>query len=135
MRVFLPLKIFRSLPHQYRWKMTNAFEITEVADKTFHYVIVGGLVSHCTTYWNQLANLEQTAGHTIATILTEDPLVSVVVLEAEQAHLDDPNISIGIGRALANLKYDWMSKTRKQRYSNDRSYSVPVERVWEVALV
>ena len=103
MRSVFPLKIFRSLPHQYRWKMTNAFEITEVADKTFDYVIVGGGVSHCTTYWNQLANLEQTAGHTLAARPTEDPSVSVVVLEAGQAHLDDPIISIGIGRTLANL--------------------------------
>ena len=91
--MFFPLNIFRSRHHQ-----SNAFEITEVADKPFHYVIVGGVVSHCTTYWNQLANLEPTAGHTLAARPTEDPSVSVVVLAAGQAHTDDLNISIRIGR-------------------------------------
>ena len=73
--MFFPSNIFRSLHHQ-----SDAFEITEVADKPFHYVIVGGGVSHCTTYWNQLANLEPTAGHTLAARPTEDPLVSVFVV-------------------------------------------------------
>ncbi|EJT96839.1 hypothetical protein DACRYDRAFT_112454 [Dacryopinax primogenitus] len=52
--------------------------IEEVANNTFDYIICGG----------------GTAGLTLAARLSEDPSISVLVLEAGHANLDDPTILV-----------------------------------------
>lgn len=52
--------------------------IKDVSNTTFDYVIAGG----------------GTAGLTLAARLSEDPSITVAVLEAGEANLDDPKILI-----------------------------------------
>ncbi|KAJ7491787.1 alcohol oxidase [Mycena galericulata] len=68
--------------------------------RIFDFVIVGG----------------GTCGLTLAARLTENPEVSVLVLEAGNANLDDPNIltSAKFGTHFANPKYDWGFSTTPQ---------------------
>ncbi|KAF8492466.1 GMC oxidoreductase [Gautieria morchelliformis] len=80
--------------------------VTDVANSTFDYVIAGA----------------GTAGLTLAARLSEDPSVSVVVLEAGPANLNDPNILMlaQYGKTFGNPKYDWFFPTVKQRHANDK---------------
>jgi choline dehydrogenase-like flavoprotein len=82
----------------------------EFTAKTYDYVIVGG----------------GTAGLTLAARLSENPDVSVAVLEAGEAHLNDPQVMTpGLCIALYdNPDYDWSFKTVPQvsisRHPNTR---------------
>ncbi|GJE89858.1 GMC oxidoreductase [Phanerochaete sordida] len=84
--------------------------LDQVADKAFDYVIIGG----------------GTAGLTLAARLSENPSISVCVLEAGNPNLDDPMI---MGSAvylamLGNKSYDWSHMTTKQKLSMDRAFSL-----------
>ncbi|KAJ7688605.1 GMC oxidoreductase, partial [Mycena rosella] len=72
------------------------------------YVIVGG----------------GTAGLALASRLSEDPLVTVVVFEAGEANMGDPKITIPaqFGRTFMDSKYDWAFLTEKQKFSNDKGF-------------
>lgn len=82
-------------------------QLSEIANKSFDYVILGG----------------GTAGLTVAGRLVQNTDKSVLVLEAGEANLDDPKILLGgatWGANFGNPKYDWAFKTTPQKYSNDR---------------
>ncbi|GBE79001.1 Dehydrogenase citC [Sparassis crispa] len=85
--------------------------IAQVARKKFDYIIIGG----------------GTAGLALANRLSEDPSLSVLVLEAGAANLDDSTILVpGPGnrrKLLNNPKYDWQFETIAQPHSNNRSYA------------
>ncbi|KAI0796330.1 alcohol oxidase [Irpex lacteus] len=85
--------------------MVNALE--EVANQSFDYVVVGG----------------GTAGLVLAARLTEDPNVTVAVLEGGDANLDDPTIlRTGVyAGGFMNPKYDWAHMTTKQKLLAERS--------------
>ncbi|KZV68660.1 GMC oxidoreductase [Peniophora sp. CONT] len=71
-------------------------QIDQVADKTFDYVVLSGLV--------------------VATRLSEDPALSILVLEAGQANLGDPAIlsPLKVQSHFGDEKYDWNYKTTAQ---------------------
>ncbi|KAJ7145614.1 GMC oxidoreductase-domain-containing protein [Mycena epipterygia] len=74
---------------------------------TFDFVVVGG----------------GTCGLTLAARLTEDPNVSVLVLEAGPANLDDPNILTPamFGVHFTNPQYDWSLTTVRQESAGGRN--------------
>ncbi|KZT63567.1 GMC oxidoreductase [Daedalea quercina L-15889] len=86
-------------------------DAAQVANKTFDYIVVGG----------------GTAGLVVASRLSEDASVSVLVLEAGEANVDDRTILLPGQAALQmnNPKYDWAFKTVKQERSNGREYAWP----------
>ncbi|KAJ3479106.1 hypothetical protein NLI96_g9296 [Meripilus lineatus] len=81
--------------------------LSEVAGQLFDYVIIGA----------------GTSGLTVAGRLAEDPEISVAVLEAGEALLDDPKILLGggFGSTWGNPKYDWAFTTVPQTHENDRT--------------
>ncbi|KZT72989.1 GMC oxidoreductase [Daedalea quercina L-15889] len=83
-----------------------AAQLSDVADKAFDYVIVGG----------------GTAGLTIAARLLEHTDNSVLVLEAGEPNLDDPKILLGggWGSTVGDSKYDWAFMTTPQVHCNNR---------------
>ncbi|KAI9876591.1 MAG: hypothetical protein M1830_006169 [Pleopsidium flavum] len=74
--------------------------LDEFLESSFDYLIVGG----------------GTAGLVVAARLSEDPNITVGVLEAGIAKLDDPAILMpaGFSRLLNNSEYDWMLTTVPQ---------------------
>ncbi|KLO04945.1 GMC oxidoreductase [Schizopora paradoxa] len=82
--------------------------INEISGKSFDYIVIGG----------------GTAGLTVAARLSEDPSVTVAVLEAGPANLDDPaiNIPAQFGRHFGNPKYDWDFSTVPQKSANNTVY-------------
>ncbi|KAF8313115.1 alcohol oxidase [Clavulina sp. PMI_390] len=72
----------------------------------FDYIVLGG----------------GTAGLVIAARLSEDPNVTVGVLEAGPYHVNDPLIDIPgfFGRAMGNPAYDWAYLTVPQKHLNNR---------------
>ncbi|KAH9948777.1 alcohol oxidase [Amylocystis lapponica] len=75
--------------------------VDDVTNKFFDYVICGG----------------GTAGLTLAARLTEDPAVSVLVLEAGDANIDDPELlrPASYGKHFGNANYDWHHQTKKSK--------------------
>ncbi|THH14071.1 hypothetical protein EW146_g6219 [Bondarzewia mesenterica] len=74
--------------------------IDQVSGKTFDYIVVGG----------------GTSGLVLAVRLSEDPTVSVLVLEAGAANLDDPAIltPAAFGSHFGKPEYDWAFNTVAQ---------------------
>ncbi|RDW59103.1 alcohol oxidase-3 [Coleophoma crateriformis] len=83
----------------------------EFASKKYDYVIIGG----------------GTAGLAVAARLTEDPNVSVAVLEAGENRLNDPKIDVpAMFTTLYNdSKYDWNFKTVPQSALHNRTIDQP----------
>ncbi|UZJ52398.1 hypothetical protein CBS101457_001718 [Exobasidium rhododendri] len=79
--------------------------------KVFDYVVIGG----------------GTAGLACAAKLSDDPSVTVGVLEAGEWRPNDPKIDypVMIGQSLMDPKYDWCLKTVPQKNSNDREWVLP----------
>ncbi|KAG6909078.1 hypothetical protein DXG01_002059 [Tephrocybe rancida] len=85
--------------------------VLDVLSKSYDFVIVGG----------------GTAGLVLASRLSENPSITVAVLEAGENTINDPMTSIPAlyGQQLGNPKHDWGFKTTKQRHSNDREMPSP----------
>ncbi|KLO04946.1 GMC oxidoreductase [Schizopora paradoxa] len=85
--------------------------ISDVSGQTFDYVVIG----------------EKTSGLTVAARLSEDPNVTVAVLEAGSANLDDPLIDVPaqFGKQFGNPKYSWEYSTLPQKTANDKVYKWP----------
>ncbi|KZT28136.1 GMC oxidoreductase [Neolentinus lepideus HHB14362 ss-1] len=83
-------------------------KLEEVADRSFDFVIVGG----------------GTAGLCLAARLTEDPDVSVCVLEAGAANLNDPNLlrPASFGTHFGQPHYDWCFRTKAQKHCNGTQF-------------
>lgn len=85
-------------------------DIADVAGKTFDYVVVGG----------------GTAGLALAVRLSEDPTLSVLVLEAGEANLNNMDILIpGPAQRVkhfGNPQYDWDFKSVPQVHSGNRPF-------------
>ncbi|KAJ7468734.1 GMC oxidoreductase [Mycena latifolia] len=79
-----------------------------ISGKLFDFVIVGG----------------GTAGLALASRLSEDPSVTVVVIEAGEANIGDPKILVPaqFGQTFMNSKYDWAFLTEKQKFANDKQF-------------
>jgi len=80
--------------------------IDQVSDQSFDYIIIGG----------------GTMGLVVATRLSEDPSVSVLVLEAGAANLNDPEILIpfNYGSLIGKPKYDWNFFSVPQVNTNEK---------------
>ncbi|EIN09187.1 alcohol oxidase, partial [Punctularia strigosozonata HHB-11173 SS5] len=65
-----------------------------------------------------------TAGLCLAARLSDDPKNTVLVLEAGEANLSDPNIlrPASFGSHFGNPSYDWSHQTTKQKYCDGKSY-------------
>ncbi|KAH7925221.1 alcohol oxidase [Leucogyrophana mollusca] len=85
-------------------------DLSQVAGKGFDFVIIGG----------------GTSGLCVAARLSENPKVSVVVLEAGQANIADPLIITpgGFRRQLGDPAYDWMHKTVPQTTNGGFEYVI-----------
>ncbi|KAI0066612.1 alcohol oxidase [Artomyces pyxidatus] len=77
--------------------------IEQVSNKKFDFIVVGG----------------GTAGLVVATRLTEDPSVTVLVLESGAANLQDPALltPAAFGSHFGNPQYDWAFRTVPQKNS------------------
>ncbi|TDL20968.1 GMC oxidoreductase [Rickenella mellea] len=78
--------------------------INDIAHKAFDYVIIGG----------------GTAGLCLAARLSEDPTISVAVLEAGNAYIRHPVTSVPglMAKYLNDPNYDWCFKTVPQKHAN-----------------
>ncbi|TDL16835.1 alcohol oxidase [Rickenella mellea] len=76
---------------------------SDVNGKTFSYIVVGG----------------GTAGLTVATRLSEDATKTVVVLEAGDPHLNEPQILVPaeVGSVYGNPAYDWLYNSVPQTHA------------------
>ncbi|CAE6537230.1 unnamed protein product [Rhizoctonia solani] len=86
-------------------------DATDFSSKNFDYVVVGG----------------GTAGLTVAARLSEDPKVTVGVIEAGEYRPDDPAINTpGVAFSIPrNATYDWLFKSIPQVNSNGRVVDFP----------
>ncbi|KAI9442041.1 alcohol oxidase [Lactarius psammicola] len=80
--------------------------IDQVSNQSFDYIVIGG----------------GTAGLVVATRLSEDPSVSVLVIEAGSPNLNDPAIltTAKFGSQFGNPQYDWGFKTVPQANANGK---------------
>ncbi|KAH9928891.1 uncharacterized protein B0H18DRAFT_1117710 [Fomitopsis serialis] len=80
--------------------------IGDIAEQRFDFVVVGG----------------GTAGLTVASRLSENPDVTVAVLEAGKASFDDPNVlkPDGFMQQLMRPAYDWAFLTAPQKHLGDK---------------
>ncbi|KAJ7139327.1 alcohol oxidase [Mycena epipterygia] len=78
----------------------------QISGKTFDYIVIGG----------------GTSGLTIATRLSEDPSLSVLVIEAGPANLDDPDIltPAALATHFGKPNYDWAFQTVSQPLCHER---------------
>ncbi|KAJ9633823.1 hypothetical protein H2204_006608 [Knufia peltigerae] len=89
--------------------------VDELVSRQYDFVIVGG----------------GTAGLCVAARLTEDPKISVAVLEAGENRMDDPKVSTPalyptmIGRP----EYDWCMTSTPQPNAGNKVYSMPRGRI------
>ncbi|TFK48618.1 alcohol oxidase [Heliocybe sulcata] len=83
-------------------------KLEDVTGKAFDFIIVGG----------------GTSGLCIAARLTEDPAVSVLVLEAGNANLNDPFLlrPASWGSHFGIPAYDWAFKTTPQKHCNNNEF-------------
>ncbi|KAJ7436903.1 GMC oxidoreductase [Mycena galericulata] len=83
----------------------SALPVRSSFSQTYDYVILGG-------------------GLTIANRLTEDHHKQVLVLEAGEAHLDDPLVDIPgfLGSTVGNASYDWLFSTAPQVHANNNTF-------------
>ncbi|QRV84511.1 GMC oxidoreductase [Ceratobasidium sp. AG-Ba] len=94
------------------WNLAPRFgSAAEFASHEFDYIVIGG----------------GTAGLVVAARLSEDPGVSVGVVEAGQYLPDDPLIDTprSAGSLQGNSKYDWMFETIPQPNLNNRVLPIP----------
>ncbi|KAI0313070.1 alcohol oxidase [Amylostereum chailletii] len=92
--------------------------VEQVSGKTFDYIVLGVRLTDAS-----LGIGGGTTGLVVATRLTEDPSVSVLVLEAGLANLDDPELLAPAAFAshFGKPQYDWGYTTVPQKGSSDRS--------------
>ncbi|KZT32740.1 alcohol oxidase [Sistotremastrum suecicum HHB10207 ss-3] len=85
--------------------------IDEISGKTFDFVIIGG----------------GTAGLTLASRLSEDPSLTIALLEAGPANLDDPLIlrTSQYGAHFGKEGYEWGQSTTPQVHANGKSFYWP----------
>ncbi|KAF5329741.1 hypothetical protein D9619_009175 [Psilocybe cf. subviscida] len=85
--------------------------VDEATRKYFDYIIVGG----------------GTSGLALATRLSENPKISVLVVEAGQSHFHDPKVDIpsNFGSVLDDPKYVWDFTTAEQPNLNGRVLPMP----------
>lgn len=90
-------------------------ELKDAVNRSFDYVIVGG----------------GTAGLVLATRLSEDADITVLVLEAGEENLNDPLITkIGqFGQTFGQKEYDWCSMTTPQVNANNAVFPWPRGRI------
>ncbi|KAI0261249.1 GMC oxidoreductase [Gloeopeniophorella convolvens] len=86
--------------------MAQLVNLQDVVGRAFDYVVIGG----------------GTAGLALAVRLSEDPNISILVLEAGEAHLDDPSLTMtgSFGKNFMNPKYDWSFQTVPQKHADDK---------------
>ncbi|KAF8519998.1 GMC oxidoreductase [Hysterangium stoloniferum] len=85
--------------------------LSDIVNVEFDYVIAGG----------------GTAGLALAARLSEDPAVTVAVIEAGREHIDDPNVDLPgqFGHKLHDPNYAWLFATTKQPHSANREFAWP----------
>ncbi|KAH8111799.1 GMC oxidoreductase, partial [Phellopilus nigrolimitatus] len=98
-----------SLARKEQVAMTSS--VDDVANKSFEYIIIGG----------------GTAGLTVAARLSEDPSISVAVIEAGSAKFKDPLIAIPAqqGKFVGKPDYDWFLQTTPQTHANNKQRFLP----------
>ncbi|EKM48820.1 uncharacterized protein PHACADRAFT_202352 [Phanerochaete carnosa HHB-10118-sp] len=87
--------------------MSNVSGIDKVSGQSFDYIIAGG--GGC--------------GLTLAARLSEDPFMTVLVLESGGANLNDPELlhAALFGSHFGKPQYDWAYNSVKQKHLNNRS--------------
>ena len=85
--------------------------IDDFTSQKYDYVVVGG----------------GTAGLCVAVRLTEDPNVSVAVLEAGENRMDDPKVRMpgAYPQLIGRKEYDWCMTSVPQPTAGNKEYSMP----------
>jgi choline dehydrogenase-like flavoprotein len=89
--------------------------LTFALAKSFDYVIIGA----------------GTSGLVVANRLSEDPMVTVVVIEAGTDQRNNPNVTDPSNFTKAfGTSIDWQYKTKKQASAGNRELTVPQGKAW-----